>query len=401
MTQIIIKLQIITCLLAALFSNKTSGQESEGLSDSNREKSENLILTVKARSENKGLVERKQWGKVNGELVFLYSLTNTNGMKLELTNYGGIITSVFVPDKDGNMTDVVLGYDNLQQYVDPNPSMGAIIGRFANRIRNGKFTIEEKEYQVTIDKKGHALHGGGEFEKAVWDSEVITNELGDAIKLSYSSKDGQHGFPGNVKAVVTYTLTNDNAIHVKFEAETDKATHINMTQHSYFNLNGAKELIYDHLISIAAKEYTELDEDAVPTGKILPLDGTPWDLYESTRIGDKIHDVPLNGYHHCYVLDKSPKALKKVVKVVEPISGRMLEVSTTQPGVVVYASNVLSNTMIGKYGIKYQPHAAFCIETQHYPDTPNHTNFPSTLLLSNEKYEELAIYDFGIVGQTD
>lgn len=317
-------------------------------------------------------------------------------MQMDVTNYGGIITSLMVPDKEGKMDDVVLGFDNLQQYVDPNPSIGAVIGRFANRITNGQFTIGVKDYQVTTDKKGHALHGGGEFEKAVWESEIVQNEMGNGIRLSYFSKDGKHGFPGNVQSYVTYTLTDANAVHVKFEAETDQATHVNMTQHSYFNLNGGKELIYNHLIHINAKEFTELDESAIPTGVISTLKGKAWDLSVPTRIGDKIHEVPLNGYHHCYVLDKPLGALEKVATVIEPKSGRILEVSTTQPGIVLYASNVLGDKIIGKYGIQYGPHAAFCIETQHYPDAPNYNDFPSTLLLPSEKYNEIVIYDFGI-----
>lgn len=355
-----------------------------------------VLVPLCSFSQTELPVKKKPWGEVNGKPIFLYSLKNSNGMQMDVTNYGGIITSLVVPDKENKMEDVVLGFDNLQQYVDPNPSMGAVIGRFANRIKNGQFKIGEKTYQVTTDKKGHALHGGGEFEKAVWDGEIVQNEMGNGIKLSYASKDGQHGFPGNLQTYVTYTLTDDNAVHVKFEAETDQATHVNMTQHSYFNLNGGKELIYDHLININAKEYTELDESAIPTGAISSLKGKAWDLYAVTRIGDKIHDVPLNGYHHCYVLDKPLGALKKVAKVVEPKSGRMLEVSTTQPGIVLYASNALSNEIVGKYGIQYGPHAAFCIETQHFPDAPNYSNFPSTLLLPDEKYEEIAIYDFGI-----
>ncbi|WP_420400463.1 aldose epimerase family protein [Flagellimonas sp.] len=355
-----------------------------------------FLLGVFSFSSAQTNIKKQHWGNVGGKPVYLYSLTNANGMCLELTNFGGIITSIFVPDKDGNMADVVLGYDNLQQYIDPNPSMGAIIGRFANRIRNGKFTIDGQTYQVTVDKKGHALHGGLEFEKALWDGKIVKNKMGNGIKLQYCSKNGKHGFPGNVSATVTYTLTDENAIHVKFEAETDKTTHVNMTQHSYFNLSGVKELIYNHILSIDANEYTELDSDAVPTGEIQPLRGKAWDLKEMTRIGDKIHDIPLNGYHHCYVLNKPLDSLRKVVKVIEPKSGRMLEVYTTQPGIVLYASNVLSDSIVGKYGIKYQPHAAFCIETQHYPDTPNYSNFPSTLLHPGEKYEETAIYDFGI-----
>ncbi|OEJ99017.1 hypothetical protein A8C32_07515 [Flavivirga aquatica] len=350
--------------------------------------------------EHKSEVNKKVWGEVEGKEVYLYSLTNSKGMEVKLTNYGGIITSIFTSDKNGKFDDVVLGFDNLQQYItSPNGSMGATIGRFANRIKNGRFVIDGISYQLPLNNGAHTLHGGFEFEKTVWDSEIIKTKLGNGIQLHYLSKDGQMGFPGNLDVYVTYTLTEENAIHVSFEATTDKATHVNFTQHSYFNLAGGKELIYDHLVKIEADNYLEFDEDVNATGRTLPLKGKSWDLSCKTRLGDQIHNIHLNGYHHCYVLNKPKDSLRIVAEALEPKYGRTLKVSTTQPGIVFYASNVLSDTVVGKYRIKYRPHAAFCIETQDYPDAPNQPNFPSTLLNPGEKYEEVVIYDFGTVSK--
>lgn len=357
-----------------------------------------LLLTVILSSCNKQKVNvsKEIWGETNQQEVSLYTLSNSNGMIVKITNYGGIITSILVPDKNGNLDDVVLGFDNLEQYTGPHPCFGALIGRFANRIKNASFTIDSTTYKLTNNDGDHCSHGGREFDRAVWDAEIVENKLGKGIKLHYLSKDGMNGFPGNLDAFVTYTLTNENAIHVKYEATTNKKTPVSFTQHSYFNLNGCKELIYDHIVSIDANKFTEMDSLAVPTGVISPLKGLAWDLKQATRLGDQVHNIPLNGYHHCYVLNKKVGELKKVASVLEPKSGRTLDVSTTQAGLVFYASNGLGSDIIGKYNIQYEPHAAFCIETQGFPDAVNHKNFPSTLLLPGEKYEEIAIYDFGV-----
>ncbi|WP_430814949.1 aldose epimerase family protein [Carboxylicivirga sp. RSCT41] len=341
-------------------------------------------------------VLKEVWGEVKEKPVFHYTFKNTNGMVLGVTNYGGIITSIIVPDKDGTMEDVVLGFDNLQQYIDPNPYFGAVIGRFANRIRNAQFSVNNIAYQLPKNKGEHCLHGAGEFNTVVWDSEIVENEKGKGIRLHYLSKDGTNGFPGNLDIFVTYLLTDDNAIHVQFEATTDKATHVNLTQHSYFNLSGGKELIYDHLIKIDADGYTEVDTSLIPTGTIAAVKGTDWDLTGMTRIGDNIHQLNYKGYDFCYVLNKQIGEVARVIEVVEPKSGRTLEVSTTQPGVQFYTGNYISTELVGKGGINYKPHFGFCVETQHFPDTPNQPVFPSTLLMPGDRYEEMLIYKFGI-----
>ncbi len=337
---------------------------------------------------------REPWGKVDGRNVYLYTVTNANGMVLKMTNYGARITELHVPDRSGNLDDVVLGFDNLEQYMQPNQSIGATIGRYTNRIRGAKFKIDGKTYQLTKNEGENNIHGGGEFENVVWDSEIVEVENGTGLRFRYLSPDGSHGFPGNLESTVTYILKQDNAIEVTFEATTDKATHVNFTQHSYFNLNGARATIHEHVARIDADRYLVLDEVFV-TGEIGDLNGKAWDLSSPTRLGDNMGDIPLGGYHHNYVTNNAPRELGVVAVVEDPESGRRLTVSTTQPGVTFYAAMGLNSDIVGKYGIAYEPYIAFCIETQHHIDAANHPNFPSTLLRPGETYDETAIYDFG------
>ena len=354
-----------------------------------------LLVTMGLNDTAHAGFERQDWGEVNGKPVYLYTLTNRNGMVLEMTNFGAKITALHVPDREGRLDDVVLGFDTLDQYVAPNPSFGATIGRFANRISNGRFEIDGTTYSLETNEGSNTLHGAGEFENVAWESQVVTEEDGTGIRFSYLSKDGSHGFPGKLASVVTYVLTEDNAVRVVFEAETDKATHVNMTQHSYFNLNGVNKPIDDYRVRIHASNYLVMD-GVLATGEIDSLQGKPWDLSEFTRLGDRMDQIPLGGYHHNYVADKAPGELALVAEVIDPDSGRTLKVSTTQPGVVFYAAMGLTDNHVGKYGLEYGPYSAFCLETQHHIDTPNHPQFPSTLLRPGETYREIAIYDFGI-----
>lgn len=339
--------------------------------------------------------QQESWGEFEGKAVYLYTLANENKMEVKVCNYGAIISSVLVPDRKGNLEDVVLGFDNLEQYLEPNPCFGAAIGRFANRIKDGRFSIGDSVYQLSQNDNGHCIHGGNEFDRVVWESEIIKNEMGNAIRLHHFSKDGSNGFPGNLDVYVTYTLTADNSIHILFEATTDKSTHVNLTQHSYFNLAGTDAKIFDQQIRIDADNYTEIDEDVVPTGIISTVKGKDWDLTELTRIGDNIHKLDKGGYHYCYVFNKEEGEEKMIIEVLEPESGRFLEVTTSQPGVQFYTGNGISN-LSGKGGVEYGAHSAFCLETQHFPDSPNHLNFPSTLLNPGEKYQETVIYHFGV-----
>ncbi|SDM60820.1 aldose epimerase family protein [Kriegella aquimaris] len=341
-------------------------------------------------------VQEEQWGEIDGKEVFHYTLTNSNGVQVKITNFGGIITSILVPDNKGVLGDVVLGFDNLKQYQEGNPCFGATIGRFANRIRNGRFEIGGVIYQLEQNAGAYTLHGGNEFDRVVWDAQVVENGDTKAVKLHYLSKDGSKGFPGNLETYVTYTLTDDNSVEVHFEATTDKTTNVNMTQHSYFNLNGCREPIYDHSIKIAADNYTEIDDEIIPVGTIATVNNTDWDLTTMTRIGENIKKLDFNGYHYCYAFNKPLNKFEEVIEVVEPKSGRTLTVSTTQPGVQFYSGNTIGNKFIGKNNIQYADNMAFCLETQHFPDSPNHTNFPSTLFKPGEKYDELVVYKFGV-----
>lgn len=342
------------------------------------------------------LIQQSHWGNVDGKEVFLYSIQNDNGMEMKITNYGGIITSITVPDRSGNFEDVVLGFDNLQQYIEPNPCFGATIGRFANRIRDAKFTIDDQVYELVKNDGDQCLHGGNEFDRVVWDATILEDEESRGVELAYVSPDGTNGFPGQLKVKTRYLLTENNAVKVTFQATTNKPTHVNMTQHSYFNLAGTDKLIYDHIIKIDADYYTEIDSLVVPTGDLGSVAGLDLDLRQPTRMGDQIKKFNKNGYHFCYVFNKPANELKKVIEVYEPNSGRTLEVTTTQPSVQFYSGNAISKELVGKSGVQYGPHSAFCLETQHLPNTPNISNFPSTLLRPNEVYEETVIYSFGI-----
>jgi aldose 1-epimerase len=360
-----------------------------------------MIMTVSQSSEAAEFSTVGEiWGEFRNQAVQRFSIRNSHGMQLDMTNYGAKIVSLWVPDRNGALADVVLGYDTLQEYIQPNPSFGATIGRYANRIRDGRFEIDGEVYQLTQNEGENQLHGGGEFEHVLWDSEPIENELGAGVRFHYLSPDGSQGFPGNLDAYVTYILTSNNSVHVTFESTTDKATHVNFTQHSYFNLNGVSKPVFDHLARIHADEYVVMD-GVLATGEIDSLKGKAWDLSEWTRLGDNMDRIPLGGYHHNYVADKSAGELGLVAEVTDPDSGRTLQVATTQPGVVFYASMGLTNDMIGKRRVRYGPYMAFCLETQHHIDAANHPQFPSTLLRPGETYREIVIYKFGIADMND
>ena len=263
-----------------------------------------VILILTGCQPSCSTVIRENWGLVQGKKVYHYILKNKAGMEVKITNFGGTVTSISCPDKYGNWDDVVLGFDNLEQYKGKHPCFGATIGRFANRIRNGRFEIGDRMYQLEQNSGEHCLHGGNEFDRVVWEAETLQDGDMNGITMSYLSKDGEKGFPGNLKAKVTLILREDNALEIRFEAETDKATHVNMTNNSYFNLNGMNGTVHDHQIRITALEYTEIDEDIIPTGTISSLEGKAWNLNKMTRLGENIGELDHNGYHYNYVLDK-------------------------------------------------------------------------------------------------
>ncbi|WP_109831832.1 aldose epimerase family protein [Reichenbachiella versicolor] len=336
------------------------------------------------------------WGKHDNKDVYLYTLTNDNGVSFQITNYGGRMVSLMVPDREGKLGDVLLGFDNLEQYTEPNPAFGMIVGRYANRIRNAQFSIDSTTYNLTKNAGEHSIHGGGEFGNVVWDGELVTTGEEPALKLHYISPNGSHGFPGTLDCYVTYTLTADNSVKIKFEATTDKATHVNMSSHAYFNLSALKSTIVNHLVRMNADRYTVIDEDIVPTGEIDSVIGKDWDLTKEIELSENINKLNHGGYHYNYVFNKPIGLLEEVLSIREPKSGRTLTVSTTQPGVQFYTGNAISDTFVGKYNIRYGKHMGLCLETQHFPDSPNHGNFPSSLLLPDEKYEEVVIYKFGV-----
>jgi aldose 1-epimerase len=334
--------------------------------------------------------------------IQLFTLKNSTGMEVKVTNFGAIITSIKVPDRDGNSADVTLGYDNLADYINAvdKPYFGAVVGRYGNRIAKGKFTIDGTEYTLPINNGPNSLHGGiiG-FDKVVWDAEKVGN---DAVRLTYHAKDTEQGYPGNLTATVTYTLTNNNEIVIDYHATADKATPVNLTQHAYFNLKGEGQgTILDHELSINADSYTPVDETLIPTGEIAPVKGTPFDFTSPKTIGRDIEQANEQlkfggGYDHNWVLNrkKGKGELELAATLYEPESGRVLEVSTTEPGVQFYCGNFLTGVLKGKSGTPYVYRGGLCLETQHYPDSPNQPNFPSTILKPGETYESKTVFKF-------
>lgn len=350
--------------------------------------------TIIRNYEHNPSIMKTSFGKVDGKEVYLFTMTNINGMTVKITNYGGIITSIMVPDRSGNLGDVVLGYDSLDQYLEKSPYFGAIVGRYANRIAKGKFTLNGHEYHLAVNNGNNTLHGGIKgFDKVVWDVQGTAGKEDPTLKLFYLSKDGEEGYPGNLKVTVTYTLNDHDELHTLIEAETDKPTPVNLTNHSYFNLSEADTNILGHILTINANSYTEVNTELIPTGRLPKVIGTAMDFNNSTPIGARIDKVP-GGYDHNYVLNHKPGVLSMAAQVYDPATGRQLEVLTTQPGLQFYSGNFLDGSTTGKGGKVYLKHYGFCLETQHYPDSPNQPGFPNTILNPGEKFSHLTIFRF-------
>jgi aldose 1-epimerase len=338
---------------------------------------------------------------VNGDSTDLYVLTNANGMEVTLTNYGGRIVSVMVPDREGNLKDVVLGFDNIDDYVNVDNNFGATIGRYGNRIANGKITVEGVEYQLPQNNFGHTLHGGPEgFDKKVFHAVQPDSQT---VVFTYLSKDGEAGFPGNLDVKVTVTLTDDNAIDLQYEATTDKETVVNLTNHSYFNLSGdPSQSVLDHLLTINADQFTPVDTTFMTTGAIEKVEGTPMDFRTATAIGERINNYDYeqlkngDGYDHNWVLNTNGDISQVAATVYSPATGIQLDVYTNEPGIQVYSGNFLDGSVTGKKGITYQKRAAVCLETQKYPDSPNKPDWPSPYLKPGEKYTSRCIYKFSV-----
>lgn len=336
----------------------------------------------------------------DGTPVSLYTMNNGKGVTMSVMNYGGIIVSLVVPAKDGTPVDVVLGFDSLSAYEKQNPFFGALVGRYGNRIGNAKFTLDGKEYKLAQNNNGNHLHGGTKgFDKVFWQIEEVPSEEGVALKLSYLSKDMEEGYPGNLQVNVIYTLTEDNTIKFDYNATTDKKTIVNLTQHSYFNLNGGKTDILSHKVSINADKFVVIDKNLIPTGELRSVEGTPFDFRTPVAIGERINakDQQLEfgiGYDHCWVING--EGLKPTAVVYDSISGIEMSVHTTEPGVQFYTGNFLDGSLKGKDGLVYKKRSGFCLETQHFPDSPNKEEFPSVVLSPGETYTSLTTYSFGV-----
>jgi len=356
------------------------------------------------KKENMSLfnVNKEFFGKTtDGAIVDQYTLKNSNGMEVSIISYGGIITSWKTKDRDGNYRDIVLGFNNLSDYETISPYFGALIGRYGNRIRKGKFNLDGVEYNLAVNNGENHLHGGLKgFDKVIWDVEEEVNDKSASLILMYRSRDMEEGYPGNLDVVVTYTLNNDDELRVRYEAETDKKTVVNLTQHSYFNLSaGLSRDILAHEITIDSDSYLPVDQTLIPTGELRDVGGTPFDFREPKSIGDDINneDKQLtfgNGYDHCWVLNKQDEGIRLVATAYDPVSGRLLEVSSDQPGIQFYSGNFLDGTLESKDGAKYEFRSGFCLETQHYPDSPNQESFPTVILNPGEKYDTKTIFKF-------
>ncbi len=341
--------------------------------------------------------EKESFGQTpDGRGVDLYTLTNTNGLRAKITNYGAILVSLEVPDRDGNLADITLGYDNLDDYVKRGAFFGATVGRYANRIGGAKFVLDGTEYKLAANNGQNHIHGGIKgFDKVVWKLDDLKDESNEAlVKMSYISEDGEEGYPGNMACTVTYTLTKDNELKISYEAETDKTTVVNLTNHSYFNLAGqGTGDILGHELTLNADKYTVFDEGLIPTGEIRSVKDSPLDFTLPMSIGARIEQVG-NGYDNNYVLNSGGGTLALCARVYEPTSGRVMEVYTTEPGVQLYTGNFLNGSITGKDGKVYNKHYGFCLETQHFPDSPNKPNFPSVVLLPGQKYVSETVHRF-------
>ena len=348
-----------------------------------------------------GLDKTKFETEINGKKTDLYVLTNADGMEICITNFGGRIVSIMTPDKDGNLKDVVLGFDSIQDYLNIPSNYGAVIGRYGNRIGKGTFEIDEITYDLPKNNFGHTLHGGDNgFHNVIFDAKHLDDNV---LELTYLSKDGEEGFPGNLTCKVTYILSEDNAIEIKYEAETDKPTVVNLTNHSYFNMDGnPEEKNLDWLLTLHADQYTPIDSTFMTTGEILTVEGTDMDFRTPTAIGERIDNFNFEqlkngkGYDHNWVLNTGGDIRKVAATLESPKTGIVLDVYTTEPGIQFYASNFMDGTDKGKKGIVYQHRTAVCLETQKYPDTPNKKDWPSATLRPGEKYKSETIFKFSV-----
>jgi aldose 1-epimerase len=362
------------------------------------------ILTFGKASANEG-VSNALFGKTkSGDRVILYKLENKNGLQVKIMNYGATVQSLLVPDNKGQMGDIALGFDDFAPYPDKSPYFGAVVGRYGNRIAKGQFELEGKSYQLAVNNGPNSLHGGIHgFDKQIWQVKV-SSQKPPSVEFSRTSPDGEENYPGTLVVVVTYTLTDKNELKIQYFAKTDKATILNLTNHTYFNLAGAGNGTIEHqVLRLNADSFTPVDSTLIPTGKIENVAGTPWDFATPTPMGKNLKMAggdPV-GFDYNYVLNQGGTGLRQAADVYDPFSGRTLTVSTDQPGIQFYSGNFLDGTLIGKGGKLYPQYGAFCLETQHFPDSPHHPDFPSTVLRPGESYRTTTIYTFGTKKASD
>jgi aldose 1-epimerase len=365
--------------------------------------SESTTNATGAGAANSSSIVKEPFGKApDGQAVDVYTLKNAKGAEARIMTYGGVVLSLKMPDKSGQFGDVVLGCDKLTDYTEtPPPYFGALIGRYGNRIGKAQFTLDGKTYQLAANDHGNTLHGGKKgFDKVVWTATDKKTDAGPSLVLNYVSKDGEEGYPGTLNVTATYTLTDKNELRIDFTATTDKDTVVNLTHHGYFNLAGKGDIL-GHILTIPADNITPVDAGLIPLGTLQPVDGTPFDFRKPTAIGARINadDAQLKlgpGYDHNWVINKKAGELSLMAHVSEPITGRVMEVWSTEPGLQFYTGNFLDGTIKGKGGTAYQKHSAFCMEPQHFPDSPNKPQFPSTELKPGETYKNTIIYRFSV-----
>jgi aldose 1-epimerase len=333
----------------------------------------------------------------DGGEVHIFTLTNSHGIKARIMDYGATVVSLEVPDRDGNPADIVLGHDALEGYLEASPYFGCIVGRYGNRIAKGRFTLDGEEYTLALNNGENHLHGGLKgFDKRLWKAEALTHEQAVAVRLTLVSEDGDEGYPGNLTTAVTYALTENNELKIDYTAETDKPTPVNLTHHGYFNLagQGTGDVLGLELM-LNADHFTPVDAGLIPTGEIRPVAGTPWDFTTAKPIGRDLGEVE-GGYDHNYVLRGGAGEMKLAVRLFDPASGRVMEIHTTEPGIQFYSGNFLDGTITGKGGRVYRKHFGLCLETQHYPDSPNQPTFPSTILRPGDSYKTQTILRFSV-----
>ena len=351
-------------------------------------------------------MKQEEWGTVGDQTVYLYTLTNANGLVCKLTNWGALLTELHVPDRDGNLADVVLGFDSLPRWLDgggtgkPNPAyMGCTVGRYCNRIANGRFTLDGKDYQLAQNDGDHTLHGGAAgWDKKVWNGEIVAQDQGAAVRFQLVSPDGDENYPGEVAAEVVYTLTDEDALRIEMSATTSAATPVNMTNHAYFNLAGqGSGTVLDHTLQLVADRFTVFDEASIPTGEIKAVAGTPFDFTSATRIGERIDQLTGDpgGYDQNYVVrDAKVAQPEQVATLYEPTSGRVMDVASTEVGIQFYSGNYLDGSLVGKDGKKYEKHFGLCLEPQFHPDSPNRPEFPDCILKPDQTYRHITVLQF-------